>query len=330
MSFQKTIIFCFVIALAVGGLFAPVPASSASKKLLLAGSTQTTSSHYAYFVAFAKVVNAKVPEVGISVVETGGGVDNINRMKKGSVDLGLLTMHSSYEIYHGLGEWKGKAYTDQYVLWQYAVVPSNYIVREDSGVKTLYDLDGKPFNPGQRGSATEATTERVLGALGINPKYYRGGGDDTLSAIKDNRIVGYVKSGAGINVIDASSMDLSTFTPIRILAFSDQDIARIKAKYPHFGTVSVPKGMFKDSPAYKTISQVNGVMAKKDLSEDLAYKMVKAACENMEDQVAAYPALKGLTLPQLTMEHTTLPLHPGAVKYYREIGMKIPVDLIPK
>jgi TRAP transporter TAXI family solute receptor len=329
MYFRRTIIFCFVIAWVIAGLIAPVTVLSASKKLLAVGSTQTSSSHYAYFVAFAKVINTKVQEVGLSVVETGATVDNINRMKKGELDMGMLTMHTNYEIYHGLGAWEGKPNKDQYMLWVYALAPSNYIVRQDSGVKTVYDLDGKSFNPGMRGSASEKTTEACLGELGIKPKYYRGGTDDTLSGIKDNRIVGYVKSGAGF-IIDASSMDLATFVPIRILGFSDQDIAKVQAKYPHFGSISVPKGMFKDSPAYKTFVLVNGVIAKKDLSEDLAYKMVKAVCENVEDQAAAFPSLKGMNLAKLTMEHTSIPLHPGAVKYYREIGMKIPANLIPK
>jgi len=329
MGNRRTIIVCLVVAWVVAGLVAPATVSSASKKLLAVGSTQTSSSHYAYFVAFAKVINTKVPEVGLSVVETGATVDNLNRMRKGELDMGMLTMHTNYEIYHGLGAWQGKPFTDQYVLWVYALAPSNYIVRRDSGVKTVYDLDGKSFNPGMRGSASEKTTEACLGALGIKPKYYRGGTDDTLSSIKDNRIVGYVKSGAGF-IIDASSMDLATFVPIRILGFSDQDIAKVQAQYPHFGSISVPQGMFKDSPAYKTFVLVNGVIAKKDLSADLAYKMVKAVCENMEDQVAAFPSLKGMSLAQLTMEHTSIPLHPGAVKYYQEIGMKIPANLIPK
>jgi TRAP transporter TAXI family solute receptor len=329
MYFRRTVIFCFAIALVVAGLISPVTISSASKKLLAVGSTQTSSSHYAYFVAFAKVINTKVPEVGLSVVETGATVDNINRMKKGELDMGMLTMHTNYEIYHGLGAWQGKPNTDQYMLWVYALAPSNYIVRQDSGVKTVSDLDGRSFNPGMRGSASEKTTEACLDALGIKPKYYRGGTDDTLSGIKDNRLVGYVKSGAGF-IIDASSMDLATFVPIRILGFSDQDIAKVQAKYPHFGSISVPKGMFKDSPAYKTFVLVNGVIAKKDLSEDLAYKMVKAVCENVDDQAAAFPSLKGMNIAQLTMEHTSIPLHPGAVRYYKEIGMKIPANLIPK
>jgi len=294
------------------------------------GTTQSSSSHYAYFVAVAKVINGRVPEVSISCVETGASVDNINRIKKGDLDLGMTTIHLQYQAFHGMGPWEGKPIKDQYVLWVYQPAPQNFVVREDSGVKSVYDLAGKSFNPGMRGSATEKTAESILEALGIAPNFYRGGTDDTVAAIKDRRVVGYVKSGAGVDSLDASTLDIATFTPIRLLGFSDQDIAKVLAKYPYLSPISMPKGVYKDSPAYKTFAMLIGVVVKKDLPEDLVYKMVKAANEGFADQVAAYPSVKGVSLPKLTLETCTVPLHPGAIKYYREIGQKVPENLIPK
>lgn len=302
----------------------------AQKKLLAMGSTQSTSSHYAYFVAVAKIINTHVPEVNINVVETGASVDNINRIKKGQLDLGMTTIHLQYQAYHGMGPWKDNPIKDQFVLWVYQPAPQNFVVREDSGVKTIYDLTGKPFNPGMRGSATEKTVEAILEVLGVKPNFYRGGTEDTIAAIKDRRVVGYVKSGAGIRSLDASTLDLATFTPIRILGFTDQDIAKVQAKYPDLSVVTVPKGIYKDTPEYKTFAMLIGVVASKNLSEDLVYKMVKAAHENFADQVAAYPSIKGENLIELTLSTCTVPLHPGAIKYYREKGYKIPEALIPK
>lgn len=302
----------------------------AQKKLLAMGSTQSSSSHYAYFVAVAKIINTHVPEVSINVVETGASVDNINRIKKGQLDLGLTTIHLQYQAFHGMGPWKDNAIKDQYVLWVYQPAPQNFIVREDSGVKTVYDLTGKSFNPGMRGSATEKTAEAILDALGVKPNFYRGGTEDTVAAIKDRRVVGYVKSGAGVKSLDASTLDIATFTPIRMIGFTDQDIAKVQTKYPDLSPVSVPKGIYKDTPAHKTFAMLIGVVASKSLPEDLVYKMVKAAHENFADQVAAYPSIKGENLSELTLETCTVPLHPGAIKYYREKGLKIPEPLIPK
>jgi TRAP transporter TAXI family solute receptor len=317
-----------ILAFGLGGLICIGPASAASKKLLAMGATQSSSSHYAYFVAIAKIMNTKVPDLNVSVVETGASVDNINRINKGDLDLGMTTIHLQYQANLGLGAWKDKPVKDQYVLWVYQPAPQNLVIREDSGVKTVQDLNGKPFNAGMRGSATESTVEN--GALGIVPKYYRGGTDDTVAAIKDNRIVGYAKSGAGMSSLDASSLDIATFTPIRLIGFTDKDIATVTAKYPYLSPITIPRGIYKDSPAYKTFAMLIGVVAGKNVSEELGYKIVKACMENFPDQVAAYPSIKGDNLPKLTLETCNVPLHPGAIKYYREIGMKIPENLIPK
>lgn len=321
------IFLCFAC---VAVLFAPANGLAASKKLLAMGSTQSSSSHYAYFVAVAKVINERVPDVSISVVETGASVDNINRIKRGDLDLGMTTIHLQYQAYHGMGPWEGKPIKDQYVMWVYQPAPQNFVVREDSGVKTVYDLSGKPFNPGMRGSATEKTVEAILDALGVAPELYRGGTEDTVAGIKDKRLVGYVKSGAGVSTLDASSMDIASFTSIRLLNFTPEEIKKVQTKYPYLSPISIPQGIYKDSPAYQTFAMLIGTVVKKDLSEDLVYRMVKAACEGIDEQVAAYPSIKGTNLAQITIETCTVPLHPGAIKYYKEIGLKVPDNLIPK
>ncbi|MEW6265843.1 MAG: TAXI family TRAP transporter solute-binding subunit [Thermodesulfobacteriota bacterium] len=321
---------CLVMAIVAAWLYPAQPALGASKKQLAMGSTQSSSSHYAYFVALAKIMNAYVPDLNVSVVETGASVDNINRIKKGDLDLGMTTIHLQYQAYHGMAPWKDQPIKDQYVLWVYQAAPQNFVVREDSGVKTVYDLAGKQFNPGMRGSATEKTVENILDALGVTPTLYRGGTEDTVASIKDKRIVGYVKSGTGVKALDASTLDIATFTPIRLIGFSDADIAKVRNKYPFLSPVSVPKGIYRDSPEYKTFAMLIGVVVKKDLPEDLVYKMVKASYEHFDDQVAAYPSIKGDNLSRLTLETCTVPLHPGAVKYYREVGLKVPENLIPK
>jgi len=327
---RTALILGLLVSLFLFPFFSTDEGFAAGKKLLAMGSTQSSSSHYAYFVAIAKIMNSHVPDVNINVVETGASVDNINRIRKGQLDLGMTTIHLQYQAYHGMGPWKDNPIKDQYVLWVYQPAPQNFVVREDSGVKTVYDLAGKAFNPGMRGSATEKTAEAILDALGVAPNFYRGGTDDTVASIKDNRIVGYVKSGAGVKNLDASTLDIATFTPIRLIGFSDKDIAKVQAKYPYLSPVTVPKGIYKNSPAYKTFAMLIGVVASKNLPEDLIYKMVKASHEHFADQVAAYPSIKGDNLPELTLETCTVPLHPGAIRYYKEMGLKVPEHLIPK
>ncbi len=329
-TYKITVALLLAAAIAFPMACRPSACRAASKKQLAMGATQSSSSHYAYFVAVAKIINSKVPEVNVSVVETGASVDNINRIRKGDLDLGMTTIHLQYQAYHGMGPWEGKPIRDQYVLWVYQPAPQNFVVRADSGVKTVYDLSNKPFNPGIRGSATEKTVEAILEALNVKPNFYRGGTEDAVAAIKDNRIIGYVKSGAGVRSLDASTLDIAAFTPIRLIGFTDDDISRVLMKYPYLNPITVPAGIYKDSPAYKTFAMLIGVVASKNVPEDLVYKMVKAVHENFADQVAAYPSIEGTNLAELTLQTCTVPLHPGAIKYYREAGFSISDNLVPK
>jgi hypothetical protein len=130
--------------------------------------------------------------------------------------------------------------------------------------------------------------------------------------------------------LDASSLDIGTFTPIQVLNFTDEDIKKVNAKYPYLSTIEVPAGIYKDLPAYKTFAILVGAVANKDIPEHLTYKMVKAVWEGFDMQVAAFPSCKGVNIPKLTLETCPFPLHPGAIKYYTELGYKVPDRLIPK
>ena len=103
------------------------------------------------------------------------------------------------------------------MLWVYSQAPQNVVMREDSGVTSMAELDGARLNPGITGSATEATTIAVMETLGLTPEYVRGSTTDVVAGVKDNRMAGYVKSGVG-EKLDGSSMDIATFTPIQVLS----------------------------------------------------------------------------------------------------------------
>ncbi len=154
-------IFVALFTLAFPGI------SEAKKKYIFFGASAATSSHYAYVVGAAKAINKYVPDVKANVVETGASVDNIKRIGAGEIDIGIGSMKTMYEAWGGLARWKNKPVKDLRLLWLYAIGIDFIVVREDSGVKKLEDLNGKKFNPGIRGSATEATTKQIFKILGI-------------------------------------------------------------------------------------------------------------------------------------------------------------------
>lgn len=311
-----------------GALALGISLPAAAQEKLLIGSTSASSSHYGYFVAVAKLINEHSEGLEASVVETGATLDNLRRIQRGQVDLGLVTTNVAQHAQSGTNEFEGKA-MDLGLLWVYTGAPQNVIVRQDAEVASLEDLKGVRFNPGIKGSATEATTEAVFKALDLSADYVRGSTTDIVDMIKDNRVAGYVKSGAGLK-LDGSTLDIATFTPIRILGLSDAQKAALAEKMPDVSVVDVPEGAADGIPAYSTWSFGVGVAAGPELSEEAGYQIVKAIMEDKEVQGAAMASVKGADLAELTLQYATIPLHPGAAKWYREQGIDIPARLQPK
>ncbi|MGF1621423.1 MAG: TAXI family TRAP transporter solute-binding subunit [Rhodomicrobiaceae bacterium] len=318
--FRKAYFGLFALALAAG-------TGQAQEKLLI-GSTSASSSHYGYFVAVSQVINEKAEGIETSVVETGATVDNLRRLDRNQVDLGLVTTNTGFQAYKGTADYEGKP-VDTRLLWVYVAAPQNVIVRTDSDVTKLEDLAGKPFNPGLRGSATEKTTEAVFKLLGIEIDAVRGSTTDVVDAIKDNRAIGYVKSGAG-NRLDGSTMDIATFSKLNVLSLTAEQADKIRQGLPEIGIVDVPEGAGEGIPAYTTWSFGVATHARPDLDEETAYKITKAVMEDTTVQANAMAELKGADLAETTLKYGSVPLHAGAAKYFREKGYDIPEHLQPK
>lgn len=318
---SKTLAATVVITCAATGL------AQAQDTDLLFGSTSASSSHYGYIVAVGQLINEKAEGLRASVVETGAALDNIRRMERGQMDLGIITTNVAQHAVAGTDEFDGRP-QDLMLLWVYTGAPQNVVVRTDSGVTSLEGLKGVRFNPGIRGSATEATTEAVFDTLGLSADYVRGSTTDMADAIKDNRLAGYVKSGNGYKV-DASTMDVATFTDIAILGLTPEQADKLRNEMPDVSIIDVPAGAAGDLPAYTTWSFGVGVGTTSEMSDEAAYQIVKTVMENKDAQVNAMASIKDTDLAALTMQYGTIPLHPGAVRYFKEKGVEIPAKLIP-
>ncbi|MCE8011857.1 TAXI family TRAP transporter solute-binding subunit [Halomonas daqingensis] len=315
-----------LLAAAVSTTFLTAGMAQANERLLI-GSTSSSSSHYGYFVAVNQIINSQVEGVSASVAETGATVDNLRRLGRHQIDMGLVTTNTGYHAYAGQEDFDGRP-VDSRLLWVYTVAPQNVVMRQDAGVSTLEDLEGVRFNPGITGSATEKTTEAVMRTLGISPNYVRGSTTDIVDAMKDGRVMGSAKSGVG-NRLDGSSMDIATFTPISVLSLTDEQAATLREEMPDVAIVDVPEGAGEGIPAYTTWAFGVAVHAHPDLDEETAYRIVKAVMENPEPQANAFSAVRDADLAQMTLEVGTVPLHAGAARYFEEQGLEIPDALRP-
>jgi TRAP transporter TAXI family solute receptor len=327
MMKKLTMVFAIslTLALGIGG-----SGEAASPMRIMMGVTPTVSSHYAYGVAVAKTINENVPEVNVTAAETGGTPENLQRIHRGEFQMSLMSFPTAYAAYNGIFEYKKNPMPELRELWAYCASPITMVVREDSNIKTVYDLSGKRYNPSGKGTSSEKMTEQAFNALGIKPNWYRGGIDDAVAAVKDRRIVGYTKVAAAQNLPDATTLDLMTFTKIRVLGFSQADIDKILKAYPHFPVIPIQAGTYSadwNKGPILTIGVILAYGTTKSLPEEIAYKMVKAIWEHKAGQEASFSAFKKMTPDSVKL--MTIPLHPGAVRFYKERGIDLPKVLIP-
>ena len=328
MNFGKISRLLVIGMLGIAGMTAFGTASA--KEQLTMGTTNSSSSHYTYFVSVAQVINENVPEVQVTAVESGAARENAQRIDSGIFDLGLSDTVTSYVVYNGLENWENKANKNFRWLWTYTSIPLVMFVRQDSGVKNFSDLTGKKFAPAQVGSSAAKLTMNTLKVIGIEPNYHMGSYSDGVAAVKNRQIVGMAKPSAGTKNPDAAIMEVQATVPLTFLSFTDQELAKITSEYPYYTKMTLQANVYKNQPEkLQTVGFAPGCITLKTLSTDLAYAMVKAVIEGQEKVANAFPAVKDIDYIQSTLDTATIPLHPGSIKYIEERGYTVPKRLIP-
>ncbi len=153
------------------------------KILLNFGTTKASSGVYPYHISISSSINELSNEeldnqIKVTPVETSGVEDNFNRLLKGEVQFAASAGTTDYQLMEGLGTFKDNANKDirNLLVWQEStIVP---VVRMDSGVESMADLDGKPLSAGATGSSAYALTSAALDVVSINPEYHQGGASE--------------------------------------------------------------------------------------------------------------------------------------------------------
>ncbi|MEW6672558.1 MAG: TAXI family TRAP transporter solute-binding subunit [Thermodesulfobacteriota bacterium] len=320
----KLFVFVF-LAIVLTGL-SSLNSMAAEKKLLTWGTTVATSGVFPYYVYAGKVLNEKIPDINITVRPTGGGVQNVRMLMKHEIDIGSTTTATTWEVLNGTGPFKGTPYKDLRLLDVIMTNGLQIVVSEESGIKTVYDLEGKKISPGQAGGSIELYVTEILDVLGVHADIRRMTYEDAIESMKDRRIVGIAKMG----VPDASIMDIASAIKIRVISFSEADRDKVVnkviglAKSPEY-----PAGIYSGVGAFKTFDNEWCNFVNKDFPEDLAYKIVKTLYENRADFINMDKRCLGERFAPTLLGVKRNYLHPGVIKYFREKGFDIPKDAIP-
>jgi TRAP transporter TAXI family solute receptor len=290
-------------------------------KTLSLGSTNATSSHYQIAVAMGKAIEQGVPGTTITVVETGASVDNVRRLVRGEIDLGLVAGDVFVQARNGTGQFKGHAVDDLVALYPYDDSVLNVAVRVDSGVEKLVDLEGKKFSPGIRGSGAELLMSESLKLFANKPNLVYGTVTDAVEGVRNGQLVGYSKYAAASRV-DAALQELMTSTKMRVIGFSSEQQALVKKNIPGVGFVTIPAGFIKDNPAF-TAPSVPIVYATRLslMDNETAEQIARAIGEHKQTLVDVWPQLKDYDFAKsiLSTVDVGIAVHPGALKYWQSV-----------
>lgn len=272
----------------------------------------------------ARVISENTP-FEITVRESGGTRENAIRIGRGEADLAFTEALVAYELYNGVGRFEAEHNPEFRKLFAIAQSTMHWAVGADTDIMTVDDLEGTAFNPSTIGGGGEYITEQVFNALGIQPDYQRMRLSDAAEAVIDGRIVGLSYNAIPPN---PSFTEVHTNRPLRLLEITDEQFEVVAAELPFLAQTVVPADTYTGMPDTKTIGIFMSVGANAELDDDVAYEMTKAFWENHEEVANAFPAAQGVT-PAISVEQATYPLHAGAARYYQELGIEIPEDVMP-
>ncbi|WP_022667101.1 TAXI family TRAP transporter solute-binding subunit [Desulfospira joergensenii] len=312
--------------------------SQAKDSLILATAT-TGGTYYPVGVAIGTLTSIKLAkkyQITMTAINSAGSGENVQMLKNKEAQLAILQSLFGLNAYKGMGPYKGKAVKDfrsVSMLWENVEhFPLNQKAVKSGTISDLARIKGEKFSIGKRGSGTEGSGRTLMAALGIDPEKDMVleflGYTPSAQAMMDNRIIGAnIPAGvpaAAITQLFAQMGDKK----VKVLDFTDEQLAVIQKKYPIWNRYVIPAGTYPGQKTeINTISQPNFLAVHPDVSEETVYLITKTIYENLPFLANIHKATKVMNIKK-AIAGLPVPLHPGAAKYYREVGIDIPASLL--
>jgi len=318
-----TLFAIMFLGLAVCG-FAPSPAQ-AKTTFVTIGTGGITGVYYPTGGAIARIVNKKKDEYGIrcTVESTGGSVFNVNAVMAGDLEFGVVQSDRQYQAINGLAEWDGKAQKKLRAVFSIHPETVTLVAAEDAGIMTIADLKGKTVNIGNPGSGQRGNAEDVLRLYGVD--FNKDFSAEALQQAEASRALVDQKIDAFFFTVgnpSAAIEEPAQSVDLDIVPINSDAVKKFVAEHPYYIMTKIPagtyKGVDKDAETYAVTATV---VTNESVPEDVVYDMVKTVFDNLDELKASHAAFRNLN-PKEMLGGLSAPLHPGALKYYKEKGWK--------
>ncbi len=300
------------------------PVASGEKTRLTIGTGGTGGVFFPYGGGIARILTEKMSNTEATAQETGGSVDNLKLLQTGEAQIGFSTVDSAFDAINGTGAY---AQTGAVNAQAIAVLYESFVhivATQESGVTDIASMKGKRVSVGSAGSSTEAAAERVIEAGGLDPQTDITRENlsvaDSVSAMKDGKIDVFFWIGG---LPTSAVTDLTTTgTPAVTFITSGQYVQPMVEKYgPLYKEMMLPASTYSNVAAdVAGVGIGNILVVGSDLSEDTVYTILKTMFDNLAETQAIHPEAKKLSL-ETAWTGSSIPFHPGAIRFYREQGV---------
>lgn len=286
------------------------------------GSNPVGNTAYQWAAGISDLVNRKVSGVQMTAEGTKGYVANVRLMLNKKIEAGFSNSKLAYEAYKGEGDY-ADVEPGQIVSWMsIAPIVLHAVVLDDSDIKSLSDLKGKRVGIGQPGGTSMLDAEILMEALGLEPgkdfKDFRVRLPQMVDMLSDGQIDAFVWNGS---IPLPPIIKLKSQHKVRILPVPTEISEAIRTKYPAYTSGDLPADTYADQteaiPSYRL---GNVLLIRADVPEEIVYQATKTVMENLDHMAGVHPAWKRVSAESI-LGGFQAPLHPGALRYYREAGV---------
>lgn len=300
-------------------------AAMAQQTFITIGTGGVTGVYYPTGGAICRLVNKDRKEHGVrcSVESTGGSVYNTRTIREGELDFGVVQSDVQSAAIDGVRAFENdEPYADLRAVFSVHPEPMHVMVRADAGINSVMDMKGKRVNIGNPGSGTRVLAGVLMDAAGVTPDDFALAAElkssEQSAALCDGKIDAAIWA-AGLP--NGSSMEATSTCEIKLLDLTTSGMDKVLASNPAYAAATIPGGMYPGNPDdIASWGPKATFVTDASTPDEVVYVLVKAVFENFEDFKKLHPAFGRLTEEQMIKDGLSAPLHPGAMKYYKERG----------
>jgi TRAP transporter TAXI family solute receptor len=269
----------------------------------------------------AKIIEKYVPNVRVSIESTAATTENVRLSAAKKVQFAIVMPDGAYFGYHGGREFKDAKYPNLRSVMAGHTAPMHFIVRSNSGIKSLADLKGKRVALSAPGSTAVFMAESTLEAYGLTRKDYKPmllSYTEQADALRDGTIdMSCVFAGAPAS----AAVDLSMTHDVTFLGVGPEELKKVLKDHPYCKEFTIKAGTYKGQKAdVQTFATSAILITYAEVEPELVYAVTKAILEHTPELKEVHPAGAEYDLEDAAIG-VAIPLHPGAAKYFAEKGV---------